>query len=259
MDPLRIAPTPGTTGSPSWFQSSQDDVESRLRLFCFPYAGGGASIFRNWSRRLGPQIEVMPALLPGREGRIRLPLCTRLESIVEPLARDIVRYLDRPFAFFGHSMGSTIAFELSRRLRSEHGVEPDQLFISGRGAPQLSVNDPWLHDLPEPEFLAVVQRLNGTPREVLADAELRQIIVPLLRADFAVCDTYRYVPDVPLNCPITVLGGTQDPEVGRDKLEGWRQQTAGDFRLHVLPGDHFFINHSQSEVLDIIGNTLSRL
>jgi len=243
----------------SWFQRSRNDLESRLRLFCFPYAGGGTAVFRNWSRELGPQIAVTPALLPGREIKLREPLYTKLEPLIEQLASHIAPYLDRPFALFGHSMGAVIAFELARRVRLQHGVEPDHLFISAKNAPHLSAINRRRHDLPEPEFLQMLERMNGTPREVLENLELREIIVPLLRADFAVCDTYSYVPDLPLKCPITVLGGEEDNQVSLRALEGWVEQTTGDFRLHMLPGDHFFINHAPLKVLDVVNKTLTPL
>jgi medium-chain acyl-[acyl-carrier-protein] hydrolase len=251
----KVRLTPKTLGNSPWFQISSES-RARLRLFCFPYAGGGSSIFRAWSRRLGPQIEVAPALLPGRESRLREPAYTRLEPIIEALTDDIFTYLDKPFAFFGHSMGGIIGFELARCLRWKHGIEPHHLFISGRRAPQLPERDPRLHDLPEPEFMAEVERLNGTPKEVIAHAELRRIIVPLLRADFAVCHNYTYLAGPPLKCPITVFGGEQDQKVGREELEAWRSRTTGVCRLHMLPGDHFFIVREQAAVLHLIEESL---
>ena len=229
---------------------------ARFRLFCFPYAGGGSAIFRPWSKQMHRYIEVVPALLPGRELRLREPACTRVEPLVESLAREIVPYLDRPFAFFGHSMGAIISFELARRLRWERRIEPDHLFISGRRAPQLPEQDPEIHDLPEAEFVAEIERLKGTPKEVLDHAELMQMLIPLLRADFAVCTTYAYSPSTPLRCPITVLGGLQDETVTRAQLEPWHSQTTGACRIHMLEGDHFFINQQQSAILSIITQTL---
>ena len=229
---------------------------ARFRLFCFPYAGGGSGIFRPWSKQIHRHFEVVPALLPGRELRLREPACTRIEPLVESLAREIVPYLDRPFAFFGHSMGAIISFELARRLRWERRIEPDHLFISGRRAPQLPEQDPQIHDLPEAEFLAEVERLKGTPKEVLDHAELMQMLIPLLRADFAVCTTYAYSPGTPLRCPITVLGGLQDETVTGSQLEPWGSQTTGACRVHMLEGDHFFINQQQSAILSIIMQAL---
>ena len=244
-----------TLGPPPWFQV-QPDSFARFRLFCFPYAGGGSAIYRPWARQIHRHIEVVPALLPGREFRLREAASNRLEPLVESLAREIFPYLDRPFAFFGHSMGAIISFELARRLRWERGVEPDHLFISARRAPQLPEKDPEIHDLPEPEFIAEVERLKGTPRQVLEHPELMQMLITMLRADFSVCRTYTYIPSAPLRCPITVFGGTQDDAVPREKLEPWRAQTAGVCRLHMLEGDHFFINQQQTAILQIIASTL---
>jgi Predicted thioesterase involved in non-ribosomal peptide biosynthesis len=244
-----------TLEPPQWFQVQPDSV-ARFRLFCFPYAGGGSAIYRPWSKQIHRYIEVVPALLPARESRLREPACTRLELLVESLTREIVPYLDRPFAFFGHSMGALISFELARRLRWERRVEPDHLFISGRRAPQLPEQDPEIHDLPEPEFLAELERLKGTPKELLQHSELMQLLVPLLRADFAVCCTYTYFSSIPLRCPITVLGGLQDESATRTQLEPWREQTTGTCRVHMLEGDHFFINQQQPAILSIITQTL---
>jgi medium-chain acyl-[acyl-carrier-protein] hydrolase len=235
----------------------QPDSLARLRLFCFPYAGGGSAIYRPWARQIHRHIEVVPALLPGREFRLREPALTRIEPLVESLAREIFPYLDRPFAFFGHSMGAIISFELARRLRWERGVEPDHLFISGRRAPQLPEQDPEIHDLPEPEFIKEVERMKGTPKEVLEHAELMQMLIPMLRADFAICRTYTYIASAPLRCPITVLGGTDDDTTTRDKLDAWCAQTTGGCRVHMLEGDHFFINQQQQAILPIITNTLT--
>ncbi len=254
-------PTPGprnrarTLASTQWFQV-QPNSRAHFRLFCFPYAGGSSAIYRPWTRQIHPDIEVVPAALPGREFRLQEPAYTRLEPLVEALAREIFPYLDRPFALFGHSMGAMISFELARRLRAEHGIEPEHLFVSGRRAPQLPETDPEIHNLPEPEFIAEVARLNGTPREVLEHAELMEMLIPMLRADFSVCYTYDYVPGAPLTCSLTALGGTKDEDVDRAKLEGWCVHTRGRCRIRMLEGDHFFINQQHPAILPIIAETL---
>jgi medium-chain acyl-[acyl-carrier-protein] hydrolase len=195
-------------------------------------------------------------LLPGREFRLREPAYTRIEQLVEALAREISPYLDKPFAFFGHSMGAIISFELARRLRSERGVEPGHLFISGRRSPRIPRRDPYIHDLPDAEFAAELEQLNGTPREVLEHKELMEMLIPMLRADFAVCHTYTYVPGEPLSCPITVLCGTRDDTTSREDVEGWRDETTGDCRIQLLEGDHFFINQQQATIPAIIDRAL---
>lgn len=244
-----------TLANPAWFQV-QPDSKARFRLFCFPYAGGSSAIYRSWSRLIHRDIEVVPVVLPGREFRLREPAFTQLEPMIEALTREIFSYLDRPFALFGHSMGALISFELARRLRSERGLETDHLFISGRRAPQLPERDPEIHNLPDAEFLTEIQRLNGTPKEVLEHAELMELLIPMLRADFSVCRGYNFVPGAPLKCSITALGGIEDDTATQEKLEGWREHTAGRCRVRMLKGDHFFINPQKEEIIRIVEQSL---
>jgi medium-chain acyl-[acyl-carrier-protein] hydrolase len=232
-----------------WFNISRRQPPARARLFCFPYAGGGAPIYRNWSQSLPAEIEVCAAQLPGRGSRIKETPFSDLSEMVAVIAEAIVPYLDLPVAFFGHSMGAMIAFELARKLRETQNMQPAHLFISGRRAPQVPKDDPISHNLPEPELLKELQRLNGTPAEVLEHPELMQLMLPLLRADFSVVETYRYRPGAPLDCPVTVFGGLQDPEVSREHLEAWGEQTNAGFSLRMLPGDHFFLNTPSAQAL----------
>lgn len=244
-----------TVASPSWFQT-QPGSRARFRLFCFPYAGGGSGIFRGWVKQLQSTIEVVPALLPGRESRLREPAFTSIDALVDTLSREIVPYLDRPFAFFGHSMGAMIGFELAHRLRAERNLEPVHLFVSGRRAPQLAERDPVIHNLPEPEFIVEVQRLNGTPKEVLEHRELMEILLPMLRADFAVCASFNHVPGAPLSCSLTALGGITDETATREKIEGWCAETTGSCSVKMFEGDHFFINQQRDAILPLIEKTL---
>jgi medium-chain acyl-[acyl-carrier-protein] hydrolase len=227
-----------------------------MRLFCFPYAGSSSAIYRTWSKEVPREIELVPAVLPGREFRVRESAYTRVEPLIETLTREIAPFLDKPFAFFGHSMGAIVSFELARRLRSEHRVEPDHLFVSGRRSPRIPRRDPYIHDLPDAKFFEELERLNGTPREVLEHEELMEILTPMLRADFALCYSYTYIPSEPLRCPITVLGGTQDEENPGDELETWCAETTGGCQVHILEGDHFFINQRQTAILKIIQRAL---
>jgi medium-chain acyl-[acyl-carrier-protein] hydrolase len=233
----------------TWFTSQRPNARARLRLFCFPYAGGGAAIYRLWPQSLPSDVEVCVAQLPGRGTRLREQPFTSLDALVEAAAEAIAPSLDKPFALFGHSMGAMISFELARRLRELDQPQPAQLFISGRRAPQLPVNDPISYNLPEAELRTELLRLNGTPREVLEHPELMELMLPLLRADFSVVETYVYRPGVPLECPLTAFGGLRDSEVSRGQLEAWREQTASEFVLRMLPGDHFFLNDPQSQPL----------
>jgi medium-chain acyl-[acyl-carrier-protein] hydrolase len=190
--------------------------------------------------------------LPGRGNRLGEKPFSQLLPLVEAIAEAIVPYLDKPFAFFGHSMGALIGFELARCLRRQNKPLPSHLFVSGCRAPQVPDNDPATYDLPQEEFVRELQRLNGTPKEVLEHPELMHLFIPLLRADFSVCQTYSHAAEPAFNFPITVFGGLQDYESPRENLEPWSEHTFQNFKLRMLPGDHFFLNSSQPLLLQAL-------
>jgi medium-chain acyl-[acyl-carrier-protein] hydrolase len=167
-------------------------------------------------------------------------------------------HLDRPFAFFGHSLGALVAFELSREIRRQHDLLPVHLFVSGCGAPQSLYPHPPIGMLPDTAFLEELRQLNGTPAEVLEHEELMQLLLPTLRADFTARETYAYADEPPLDCPISAFGGMQDGRVERDRLEAWRDQTSGPFSLHTFPGGHFFLHSSQSLLLQTLSHALEQ-
>lgn len=230
-----------------------------MRLFCFPYAGGGASIFNTWPRGLPGEVEVVAVQPPGREGRIAERPIADMHELADALHRELAPQFDRPFALFGHSNGGLMAFELARRLRRAGGPLPRLLITSGRPAPQLPLDDSPIHDLPRDEFIAALRRFKGTPDEILQNAEIMELLEPLLRADFALGETYRYDPEPPLDLPITAFGGVRDDEVTREQVEGWREQTAAGFRMQMFPGDHFFVNGDRDMVLQAIARELRPL
>lgn len=240
----------------SWVTCFQPNPQAKLRLFCFPYAGGGALSFRTWPDSLPLSVEVCPIELPGRGFRLRESPFTRLEPLIQAIAYPLLPYLDKPYAFFGHSMGGLISFELTRFLRREYGISPIHLFISARRAPQVPASHPPIHKLSDSKFQDELRRLNGTPEAVLENAELMQLLLPTLRADFSVIETYTYATEPPLDCPIAVFGGLEDREVSYEELQAWREQTNGAFSLHMLPGNHFFMHSAQSLVLELLSQIL---
>jgi surfactin synthase thioesterase subunit len=197
--------------------------------------------------------------LPGREGRLREPPFARLAPLLDALAPALIPFMGMPFAFFGHSMGALIAFELARHLRRSRQPGPAYLAVSGFPAPQIPDHDPPIHQLPDAQFIHALARLNGTPTEVLEHAELMQLMLPALRADFALCEEYRYVAEAPLTCPIAAFGGLQDHEAPCERLEPWREQTSADFALRMLPGDHFFLNGARPSLCQALALDLMRL
>ncbi len=234
----------------------QPRPRARLRLYCLPYAGGSAAIFRAWPDGLPQDIEVCPIQLPGHGTRLRERPFTRLLPLVQELARALLPHLDKPFALFGHSLGALISFELIRELRRTQSPLPVRLFASGASAAQLPRREASLHNSPEMKFIAELRRLNGTPTKVLEHEELMRIMLPILRADFALYETYVYVDDIPLSCPISTFGGLDDRRVSRSDLEGWRDQTNSTFSLKMFPGDHFFLNSAPSQLLQTLSEEL---
>jgi surfactin synthase thioesterase subunit len=234
------------SGSWLWRTPRRD---AQLRLFCFPHAGGGASTYRGWSTRLPREIEVLPVQLPGREERLGEHAFADLRVLVEHLGTVLQPWLDVPFAFFGHSMGSLIAFELARWLRRAANFEPRHLYVSGHRAPHLPDPGPFFHAQPDRAVVEELRRLCGTRPEVLDNAELMQLFLPTVRADLSVCETYAFVPDAPLSCPISVYGGTRDTEASVAELVGWREHTTSDFRLRMFDGDHFYLTTGQDRFL----------
>lgn len=224
-------------------------TDAPLRLFCFPHAGGGGSFFRPWREALAPRIDVRPVVLPGREGRYReLPYVT-MEQATGPISEALEPYLDRPFAFFGHSMGAVLAYEVARRCIADGLPAPQRLFVSARRAPHLPSRRPSYARLTDAEFMDAVAGLDGTPAEVLRQPELVKLFLPTLRADFELNDTYIPLPGPRPACPVTAFLGRGDPEADADEMAAWAHVTGGSFRLRVFEGGHFYVKDEQAALL----------
>jgi medium-chain acyl-[acyl-carrier-protein] hydrolase len=213
-------------------------------------------MFRHWPGHLLPDLEVCSVQLPGRENRRREQPFDQLSSLLPPLTEAILPHLDKPFAFFGHSMGALIGFELARHLRSTHGIAPAHLFVSSHPAPQIPSPTAPVHLSPDPALLEELKHLGGTPEVILSNSELMQLLIPTLRADLKLCETYVYQSAAPLGCPITAFGGSQDPKVTLADLRAWQSETCGPFALVTYPGGHFFLFDSQISLLQTICDML---
>ncbi|QBD77286.1 thioesterase [Ktedonosporobacter rubrisoli] len=240
----------------TWVIRARPNPHARLRLFCFPYSGKGASLFHTWSQELPPDIEVCAIELPGRESRFREPPFTQLVPLVQELAEVLHPYLDVPFAFFGHCVGSLISFTLARQLRRSYQVTPAFLFLAAHRAPQLPSRQIPLHALPDSEFLEGVHCLNGITEETFQNSMLMQLVLPSLRADFTLGETYQYEEDEPFACPLVVFGGRKDHLVSNEELVAWHIQTRSDFTFHLLEGGHFFLHESRQELLSEISKKI---
>lgn len=195
------------------------NTSARLRLFCFPFAGGGASAYRGWARELPAAVKVCPVQYPGRETRITEPLQTALAVLMRMAAGALEPLLDEPYALFGHSMGALAAFELTREIARRGLRPPEQLVVSAYRAPTLPHWSALLYDLPHDEFVERLRKLEGTPQAALESPELMQMMLPVLRAECQVCDQYRLRDETPLAVPLAAFGGRNDPR-------GWRSGTA---------------------------------
>lgn len=234
-------------------------ADATLRLICFPYAGGTASVFRSWAAGLPGNIEVCAVQLPGRANRISEPPFTELDALVADVGQTVATHCDIPVAFFGHSLGSIVSFEVARWLRRHHGLLPVHLYVSGRRAPHLSNTEAPDYQKDDDAFLARLAELKGTPPELLANAELLQLVIPTLRADFQLAQTYRYLPGPPLSCPITVVSGREDEECTDARMDAWAQHTVGPFRKHLLDGHHFYLNTNTRALLKVLATDLVAL
>jgi len=242
----------------SWIFGARPLPQAPWRLFCLPNAGGGASAYYPWVSGLAPQVAVYPLQLPGHENRLIERPIQHMDEMVRALAQVLAPYCDRDFALFGHSMGALICFALTRYMRQQGLPLPSHLFLSAYRAPHTPLADRF-SGLSDDELIYKILSLHGTQREIFADPELRRLLLPIFRADFALCETYAYASEAPLAIPFTVFGGEQDKRVSQEALEAWREHTGATFRLQMLPGDHFFWQSNARPVWQTITETLTDL
>jgi len=241
-----------------WLMPFSREPNGRLRLFFFPHAGGGASSFFQWSRKLPEEVTSYAVQLPGRETRLRDTLHHRVDSVVDALVQALPPFLERPFVFWGHSMGALLSYEVAQRLRQQGLPLPQRLIVSGLNAPHVPYADPHIHHLPEAEFVAALEGLNGTSPTVLQNAELRSLVLPMIRADFQMVETYVYREAAPLTCPITILDAMDDEKTDEAGLQEWQKQSTELLELFTFPGNHFFLYELPPTLVNTVGNLLRR-
>ena len=239
-----------------WLVCPQPNLSASARLFIFPYAGGAPSSFNKWVADFPNEIEVSIVHYPGRGSRFNEPLIKELFVLVEEIANAIQSNLDKPFFFFGHSLGAVLAFEVARRITPQ----PQILFVSACGAPQASNSKRPIHALPDSEFITSLQNLNGLPADVASNSELMEILLPALRADFEAVENYKYTSsNHQLDCPIIAFGGSDDSHVDRTHLDDWKNHTNGSFKSQYFSGDHFFINTARRSVIASMKDEINSL
>lgn len=223
-----------------WFRRHRSATSPRIRLVCLPHAGGTASFFHAWAGAFGGDVEVLVARYPGRQERIAEPCIDRMEPLAEAITQALLPFRNAGLALFGHSMGASLAYEVAVRLEHTHGIRPDGLFVSARQAPHRVGVRPG-HPHGDEALIEEVRRLGGVDVDVLNDPDLRELVLPAIRADFHIVETYAPRPPVAVNCPVVGYVGRDDPDVGADDMSAWANIAAREFDLRVFPGDHFYL------------------
>jgi medium-chain acyl-[acyl-carrier-protein] hydrolase len=244
------------TPEASWIAHRKMRPQARIRLFCFPYAGGGASLFRTWGQELPDTIEVCPVQMPGKEGRWAEPPYSRLEPLIDALCDGLKPLMGMPYALFGYSMGALIAFEFAREWRRRGWAGPDHLFVAARRSPRRPDPRPPIYHLPDEEFIRELATYEGTSEEVLQNPDMLAFYLPILRADFELCETYGYSPDRILDSPLSAYGGSGDADVQLHDLESWSAETTSFSTVRLFDGDHFFVHSCRAALLQAIAEDL---
>jgi medium-chain acyl-[acyl-carrier-protein] hydrolase len=244
------------TEKQAWISCFKPVNNPRLRLICFPYAGSGPVVFHQWPNGLPQDVEVWGVRLPGRETRLREPAFTSLPPLVATVAEVLRPYTELPFVIFGHSMGALISFELVHYWRDHDGPQPIHLLVSGHRAPHRPPLNPTCHHADKQTFLNRLKNLGGTPAQFFALDDLVSLMLPTLRADFSVWETYKYEEKLPLTIPITVFGGRSDSEATETDFAAWRQHTSGQFALHMFNGGHFYFHKDGSPLIHLMHEIL---
>ncbi|MFJ4989688.1 thioesterase II family protein [Streptomyces sp. NPDC088732] len=240
-----------------WIRRFQPATPGSVPLVCFPFAGGSAGYFRPLPALLGPGVDVLAVQYPGRQDRRNEPVVDDIPRLAELICDALAPMADRPYAFFGHSMGALVAFEVVRCLALRGRREPAVLFVSGRRAPSV-VRDDRVHLKSDADLVTELRSLGGTDAAILADDELVQMILPAVRGDYRAVETYRApVPQAVLDVPIAALIGDQDPRVSVEEVSGWRDHTSAGFSLKIFPGGHFYLGEAAADVAAEITATLS--
>ena len=250
--PVQTRPSPAVSES-KWIVCPRRNPAAQYLLVCFASAGHGPSMFRSWAPLLPPQVELWIAQLPGREARWNEKPARSLEEVVPGLVGAIQPLASRPLVLFGHSLGALIAFEVTRSLRAATGAEPLHLFVSAHRAAQLPNRHARISDQSDAEFVAAVDaRHGGVPPDVAANRELMELMLPSLKADYAMFEAYVHQSGPPLTCPLTALGGLHDPYVTAAELAAWREQTSGRFSMRIHDGGHFYVNELRPQVVSAL-------
>lgn len=240
-----------------WFTSYNQSKSEDSRLFTFPFSGAGSVIYQPWVKDFSDtDLQIVGVQLPGREARLHEQALLSLDLLIEQLSTAILPYTDKPYSFFGHSLGGLVAFELTRELRKLGENLPEHLFVSAFRAPDMINPNPILHRLSDSELIEKMRAYGGTVEAIISNADLMAILLPIIRADFTLFENYHYPIEAPLDLPITALSGRVDQVVKPNYMTDWRVQTNQKFEHLIYGGDHFFLNKNQAKIIDMLKSKL---
>lgn len=237
-----------------WCRRYRPSGKPIARLVCLPHAGGSASFYLPVARALGPAVDVLAVQYPGRQDRRSERPIDDMRDLADRIYEVLCGEPDLPVAFFGHSLGAIVAFEVVRRFEAD-GLQPTRIFVSGRRSPSTQ-RDENVHLRDDAGILAQVRRLSGTSSALLDDDELMRATLPALRADYRIAETYQCAPQDMISAPITVLTGDRDPQTTLDEAKGWARHTSGAFDLRIFPGAHFYLTDHVDTIIKIIDDHL---
>ena len=242
-----------------WFRRYPRPGAARVRLICFPHAGGTATLFHTWPRRIPADVELLAIQYPGRQERFAEPcvedmteLADRITDALGPVLCETKPLL---LVLFGHSLGSAVAYEVARRLDERHGIVPDRVIVSGRGAPHTEQGGS-LHLLDDDRLIASARSLGELDSSAYDDPDLRPLLLPSLRSDYRLIETYWPKDPAPLRAPVTAVGGDSDPECQAAELESWAELTTAGFESRLFPGNHFYLVPAEAELLAFLSKLL---
>lgn len=230
----------------------------KIRLFCFPYAGGSHNIYTPWLGKFNDCVELVFIQLPGRGCRIREIPHNNMASIINELMEHADYITSTPYVLFGHSLGSRIAFDLAYKFYNDNLPLPKYFIGSGSRAPHLKNDKKNIHSLPNEQFIVELEKMNGTNKEILQNEELVELLTPMLRADFRIAELHQ-TPKLAISVPFTILQGSDDIDITPAQLNAWSELSQAEISIVHLPGDHFFINHHSSLVINQVNRILDNI
>ncbi len=240
-----------------WFTGTPGAAPDALRLFCFPHAGGATSFFRGWRKLLLPDIDVCPIRLPGRETRADEAPYTRMDTLVADVVEGLLEHTGRPYALFGHSLGTLMAYEVACGLAKAGAPDPAALVVAAFRAPHSARRPRRIAALPDDEFVEALAGFGGIPPKLLGRKETYKFFVPVLRSDFSVAESYPVRTSVTgLTCPVLAVGGDDDSLASRDEIAQWRDAAGGDFGFRMFAGGHFFVQDPPEELVTLVRDHL---